>query len=162
MQCSRHLGRIQRGLAALLLAGGLVCAAAPALARTEMLHWSHPSPRTVQGFHVYWGSSAGHYTRNVDAGLPARDAAGNYVYSLNVPASGAIYIAVTAYNASGQESAFSNEQVRGASGGAPGGAGQNAAPPSPSAPPAPPAPPATSPPPASTLGSPGRPELLTP
>jgi len=131
----------------LVLAIGVWGAPAPASARSEALRWSHPSPSTVRGFRVYWGTQAGRYSHNVDAGLPARDPAGNFVYQLNVPASGTIFIAVSAYDSAGRESALSNSQARSAAPAPVGGPAPGVQAPAPA--------------PAGALGRPGKPQLLS-
>lgn len=78
--------------------------------RVEQLRWTHPNPSEVAGYRVYWGDSPGSYDSQVDTGIPATDASGAYVYSLSFTSGAAIYVAVTAYNAQGLESALSNEK----------------------------------------------------
>jgi hypothetical protein len=56
----------------------------------------------LAGYKIYYGSSSGSYTGSVTAG-----AVTNYVLTDLTP--GAYYIAVTAYNSSGDESGYSNE-----------------------------------------------------
>ena len=109
-----------RRICALGLAGAALLAllASPALARTEDLRWQHPDASTVAGFKVYVGASPGSYNQTFDVGLPLSGSV--YTHALSVANGAAVYIAVTAYDASGLESAYSNEAFRQAPLGQPG------------------------------------------
>jgi hypothetical protein len=89
----------------------------PAEAGVETLRWTHPSAGGVTSFRVHWGTSSRVYSQVVDAGVPS-PAAGVYTYTVSVPDDTTVYFAISAYDAStGLSSAFSNERVRGDSGG---------------------------------------------
>jgi len=143
--------RLRPALAGSLLAGALLLLASPALARSEALRWSEANPAAVSGFKVYWTTSSGPHNQSTDIGKPSPDAAGNFHHTITVPDADTLYVAITAYNASGQESGFSNLQARFPPGaGNTAGSGGNA-----TAPASKPAPPAPAP-----LGIPGRPQLV--
>jgi hypothetical protein len=143
------------GLLALLLS---VVPATPAAARTEALRWTQASPAGVRGFRIYWGTQSRNYTQSVDTGPVTPDSSGIYHFSITVPDNAVVYIAVTSYNAAGQESTYSNERQRSptsTAGGTP--------------PPSSTPPPTTSPPPGTgsgsgssgqPLGAPGQPTLV--
>ena len=120
-------------LGALALAAGLLCASS-AQARTELLRWQHPAPAGVAGFTVLVGSAPGQYSQQIDVGKPTPQA-GVYTYSLSVPDSADVYVAIQARGTNGLVSAPSNEQLRAA----------------PTVPPPPPA-----------LGVPGKPVVTSP
>jgi len=109
-------------------------------ARTEVLSWTHPDSASVTGFNVYFGTTSGIYGASTAAGKPAPDSDGIYSFSLEVPVSmesADLFIAVTAVDAEGGESIYSNEKSRAA--------------------------PAEEPPPGGEiepLGQPGRPQLV--
>ncbi len=107
-----HSNPSRRLALALGAAAFVLAAATPALARNELLRWTHPNPNGVQGFRVHYGPSSRQYTKSVDVGLPQPDAAGVYVYDLVVPNAATIYVSVTAYGPSQLQSSFSNEQLR--------------------------------------------------
>jgi sorbitol-specific phosphotransferase system component IIA len=94
-------------LTALLLAG----AAVNAQTRTESLRWTHADPTNTVGYKVYFGGASRSYTQQVDVGVPPIVST-IYAVNVSVPASGSVYFAVTAYDAQGNESPFSNEIVR--------------------------------------------------
>ncbi|NTU48892.1 MAG: fibronectin type III domain-containing protein, partial [Syntrophobacteraceae bacterium] len=66
------------------------------------LEWD-PSPSAVSGYKIYYGTSAGKYPNSADAGA-------NTTYTLNLTAP-TQYIVAKAYDASGNESAPSNQVV---------------------------------------------------
>jgi hypothetical protein len=104
-----------RALAAAIGAALILGAPSMAQARTELLRWTHPDAGPIASFRVYFGTASRSYGAPVDAGKPAADSAGVRSYSLLVPASvenESLYIAVTAVGEDGQESLYSNEQVR--------------------------------------------------
>ncbi len=61
------------------------------------------SPASIAGYKIYYGISSGLYTGALDVGNVT-----SYTVDLSI-APGTYYIAVTAYDASGNESDFSNE-----------------------------------------------------
>ena len=103
---------------ALAIAALLALAVSPALARTENLRWEHPDPSSVAGFRVHVGTTQGSYSQTIDVGLPASGS--QFVHALTVADSASVYVAVTAYDAAGLESAYSNEGFRAPLLGAPG------------------------------------------
>ncbi len=105
MRISRsHLARI------LVAAGLLALSSSPAFARTENVRWQHPAPNSVAGFKVHVGPSSGNYSQTIDVGLPVSGSV--FAHALNVSNNAAVYIAITAYDSTGRESAFSNEGFR--------------------------------------------------
>jgi hypothetical protein len=109
-----------RALAAGISAALILGAPSMAEARTELLRWTHPDSASVASFNVYFGTASRSYGAPVDAGKPAPDSAGVYSFSLQVPASvenQPLYIAMTASGGEGEESAYSNEKIRGPAGG---------------------------------------------
>ncbi len=73
------------------------------------LAWNAPTTNTdgtsltdLAGYKVYYGPSSGNYTKSVDVGNITS-------YTLNNLSTGTYYIAVTAYDAAGTESGYSNE-----------------------------------------------------
>ena len=87
----------------LWLAFGLFFQVVAARSASVVLAWN-PSPSGgVQGYHVYFGTISGFYTGMVDVGssttMTVSSLTGGQVY----------YFAITAYDASGLESGFSNE-----------------------------------------------------
>lgn len=107
----RRISRHRPSLGLLLLLMVLV-PASRAAARSETLRWTQVNPASVKGFHIYWGTQSRRYTQSVDTGPISPNASGVYTYAINVPDSAVVYIAVTAYNAAGQESTYSNERQR--------------------------------------------------
>lgn len=89
--------------------GGTVAAPpAPApTAGTATLAWSALADARTQGYRVYWGTAPGNYQQARGNGLAAGTATGYVVRDL--PMGRTYYFAVTAYDASGTESAFSTE-----------------------------------------------------
>lgn len=81
--------------------------AAPAAAAQASIAWSAPTVSTgVTGYKVHIGSSSGSYSQHVDVGTTTS-------YSASSLSDGSTYyFAVTAYNAAGTESAYSNEISR--------------------------------------------------
>jgi Malectin domain/Bacterial TSP3 repeat len=81
----------------------LLLGAMPAAAGTVSLAWDPSSDPQVAGYQVYYGSASRDYSVSVDVGQATTaafsDLQGEQVY----------YFAVTAYDSSGLESAFSNE-----------------------------------------------------
>ena len=90
-----------------LVALAVGCAAA-ANARTEVLRWQHPNPTAVAGFRVLVGNASGSYQTTLDVGLPT-PSGGVYSYSLQVPDPNTVFVVVSAYGPTGNESPRSNE-----------------------------------------------------
>lgn len=67
------------------------------------LGWSPPSGFTPSGYKIYWGAASGQYTQNLDVHNVTQ-------YTLT-GLTGPLYFAVTDYDASGNESGYSNEVV---------------------------------------------------
>ncbi len=91
------------------LAALLVCLAPPPLAEDTLLRWHHPDPSQVAGFHVYFGLSSRHYLTPINVGHPTPKA-GVYEYTLTRPDL-VTFVAITAYDAQGMESVYSNERI---------------------------------------------------
>lgn len=108
---ARARGSLGRSARALLLAALVLGLAGAASARTELLRWQHPDPSAVAGFKVYVGNATGVYQTTLDVGKPTASG-GVYSYSLQVPDSNTVYVAVSAYGPTGLEGAKSNEQQR--------------------------------------------------
>lgn len=114
--------RIRASSLALAAAAVIVATAGVSEARVEVLEIGHPNSGAVAGFTVYHGTSPGALTTAIDIGKPAQNAEGRFVYTLEVPDDLSVYVAVSAYDASGQTSPRSDEQFRAADV-APGGNG---------------------------------------
>jgi hypothetical protein len=99
-----------RVLGAACLTLALLLLATASQARIERLRWEDPNPSGVAGFKLYVGSTPGTYGTPIDVGRPAKDAAGAHHYDLSVADGATIFVAVTAYDSQGRESAFSNER----------------------------------------------------
>lgn len=89
-------------------------------AEDAVLSWD-PSPDSdVTGYQVYRGTASGQYIESVDVGNTT-------THTFSALTAGVHYFAVTAYNASGSNSSFSNEVFKEISGGStlasPGGGG---------------------------------------
>lgn len=83
-------------------------AADPAAARVERIRWKYSAPERVAGFNVHVGTEAGSYGVVFDAGKPTPD--GNvYTYDLELADEAIAFVAISAYTASGEQSALSNE-----------------------------------------------------
>jgi hypothetical protein len=74
-----------------------------ATAGVAKLTWNGSQPG-VSGFKVYYGTSPKSYSSSVDVGMVS-------TYTVSLPA-GTYYFAVTAYDAVGSESDFSNEATK--------------------------------------------------
>lgn len=77
------------------------------------LSWQAPTENTdsspltdLDGYRIYYGQTSGDYTDSVDVASPATTS-----HSMNLP-SGSYYIAMTAVDGQGNESAYSNEVLR--------------------------------------------------
>jgi hypothetical protein len=112
--------RKRHGGAALALCTALAATAAAARAETVVLRWRHAAPARVVGFRAHVGSAPGAYTRTIDLGRPAPDAAGVYRATIEVADGEGTHLAVSAYDESGRESAPSNEWSRAPALGRPG------------------------------------------
>lgn len=93
---------------ACLLAGACGGGAAPASAiGTATLTWNAPDDPAVVGYRVYYGAASRSYLQARGAGL---DAGSPTTYVVDgLPLGSTYYFAVTAVDAMGNESAFSNE-----------------------------------------------------
>ncbi len=92
MHRARHVG---------FVFGGLLLAAAPALAGTIRVAWD-PVP-DAQGYRVYYGTVSGQYTQSLDVG-PATETTLTGLADCTTH-----FVAVKAYNAAGESASFSNE-----------------------------------------------------
>jgi len=72
-------------------------------AQSVTLAWSPSSDSSVVGYRVHYGTSSGHYTTTIDVGNLTTATISN------LTAGGTFYFVVTAYNASGVDSAPTNE-----------------------------------------------------
>jgi fibronectin type 3 domain-containing protein len=72
-----------------------------------VLSWSASASADVAGYRVYWGTSSGSYAQAQGAGINTGSATSYTVTGLTVGRT--YYFAVTAYDAAGNESAFSGE-----------------------------------------------------
>ena len=66
------------------------------------LTWTASTSSTVTGYRIYYGTTSGTYTNHIDVGNITQ-------YAIQTLPAGTYYFAVTAYDASGGESADSNE-----------------------------------------------------
>ncbi len=108
----------------LIIAAALTLSSpARAQTRTERFRFTHPSPSSVAGFNIYYGGFSGQYTQEIDVGMPARDSSGAYFVDVAFPSTVGVYVAVSAYDSSGRESARSNEKYRAAPATPPSGGG---------------------------------------
>ena len=74
------------------------------------LQWNSNSEPDLAGYRVYYGTSPGHYTNSIMVGMAEQQQPGVTRYKLTgLSKDQKYYIAVTAYNAYGYESVFSNE-----------------------------------------------------
>jgi hypothetical protein len=110
----------RQGRTWLALAAALAAPAGAAHAETVVLRWRHAAHAEVAGFRAHVGSAPGAYTRTIDLGRPTPDAAGVYRATVEVADGEGTHLAVSAYDASGRESAPSNEWERAPALGRPG------------------------------------------
>jgi len=82
-------------------------APAPAAVGTATLQWAASSDSRVAGYRVYWGTNSRSYQQGRGSGAPAGLSVSYVVGSLQ--SGRTYYFAVTAYDASGNESAYSAE-----------------------------------------------------
>ena len=87
-------------------------AAATARAETITLRWRHSAPERAAGFRAHLGSAPGAYTRSIDLGRPKPDAEGVFRAQIEVADGVPSYVAISAYDASGNERTRSNEWAR--------------------------------------------------
>jgi hypothetical protein len=66
------------------------------------LAWNASTSANVAGYKLYYGTSSGNYTNNIKVGMVTS-------YTVSGLAPRTYYFAVTAYDASGNESGYSNE-----------------------------------------------------
>jgi hypothetical protein len=111
--------RNRRSWAALAL-GAALASGATANAETVVLRWRHAAPARVVGFRAHVGSAPGAYTRTIDLGRPAPDAAGIYRATIELADGEGAHLAVSAYDEGGHESSPSNDWARGPALGRPG------------------------------------------
>jgi len=106
--CTRRRGCRAGAWALLLLALGWPASGA---ARTVTVSWRYDVPSVhVAGFKLYTRHVDQRYTVGLDVGLPEpRD--GVYSYELEVSDRDATWVGISAYDASGAESAISNERL---------------------------------------------------
>ena len=96
--------------------------ATAAQADTVTLRWRYPAPAQarVAGFRVHFGSSPGALTHSIDLRQLKPDAAGFFRARVEVPDGEPVYVAVSAYDASGAESPRSEARLHSPGLGAPG------------------------------------------
>jgi hypothetical protein len=82
---------------------------ADASARIERLRWQQSDLTNVAGFKVYLGTASGSYGPPIDVGMGTLEGGDIYWYDVSVLDGDTVYVAVTAYSASGPESVLSNE-----------------------------------------------------
>ena len=99
-------------LLVVLMASALACGKENAAKGTATLSWDAPAtsadgtPLTdLAGYKAHYGSEAGKYVTNVDVGNVT-------TYTVKDLKAGTYYFAVTAYDADGNESTFSNEATK--------------------------------------------------
>ncbi len=80
----------------------LITIPAAALPATVTLAWDANKDQGLAGYKIYYGSASRNYSTVIDVGNVT-------TYTVANLGSGMYFFAVTAYNASGAESAFSNE-----------------------------------------------------
>jgi PKD repeat protein len=100
MPC-RHPRSLAIGIAA-TLCSLIILTGTPSQAASVQLRWDEPTTH-VDGYKVYYGLSSEHYDVILDVGNALSVAISGLVDGLTY------YFAVTAYDTSGDESAFSNE-----------------------------------------------------
>ena len=105
------LRSVTRWLRALGLFTCTISAAVPCHAYDLLLRWTIPPDSDIKGYRVYVGAASRTYDPPLDVGSP--DTLDGDVYYLyrNLREGSVYYVAVTAYNAAGVESDYSNEKV---------------------------------------------------
>ena len=76
---------------------------APPTVGSATLQWSASSDSRITGYRVYWGTASRTYPQSLDVGAGTSKVVGD------LPSGKTYYFAVTAYDGSGAESAFSGE-----------------------------------------------------
>ena len=102
-----------RGSHAFLLAFAGLLIATPCYAYDALLRWTVPSGPSIAGYRVYSGPASRSYGVPVDVGRLDSATVLGVVYYLdpNLQFGATDYVAVTAYDYTGQESDYSNERV---------------------------------------------------
>jgi hypothetical protein len=102
-----------RSLTALLFAAVAIPFAQPCTAYDVLLRWTVPPESDIAGYRVYAGSASRTFGPPLDVGLLPNATLNGLVYHLypNLQLGTSHYVAVTAYNAAGLESDYSNELV---------------------------------------------------
>lgn len=91
------------GFLAAAAAIGLMTMACPAVAAQSVtLAWDASTEPDLAGYRVYYGTAQRQYSAHIDVGNVT-------TFTINDLADGTYYFAATAYDAAGNESAFSNE-----------------------------------------------------
>jgi hypothetical protein len=89
-----------------------VVAASAVHADTVTLRWRHAAPARVAGFRVHFGKSPDALTHSIDLHQLRPDAAGIFRARVELPDGEPVYVAVSAYDASGAESQPSKAWLR--------------------------------------------------
>ena len=89
-------------------------------AESVTLRWRHAAPGRVAGFRVYFGATSGRLAQSIDVGRLTPDAGGIFRTSVELPDGEPVYVAISAYDASGVESPRSAEWLHATSLAAPG------------------------------------------
>ena len=97
-----------------------VAAATAVHADTVTLRWRYAAPARVAGFRVHFGKSPDALTHSIDLSQLRPDAAGIFRARVELPDGEPVYVAVSAYDASGAESPRSTAWLRTPGLGAPG------------------------------------------
>lgn len=82
-------------------------------ARVVTLQWTdpNPAPSPVDGFRLHVGTSSRTYGAAIELGHPIPNPSGVFSASATVPDGVTVYVAVSSYENSGNQSLWSNEQV---------------------------------------------------
>ena len=78
----------------------------PPAVGSATLQWSASSDSRVAGYRVYWGTASRNYQQSLGAGAVTSKVVGD------LPSGRTYYFAVTAYDSSGAESAYSAEATK--------------------------------------------------
>jgi hypothetical protein len=100
----------------------VVALAVATAARAEpvTLRWRHAAPARAAGFRVHFGETPAVLTHSVDLGHLTPDAEGIFRARVELPDGTPVYVAVSAYDATGAESPRSKAWLRSPALGAPG------------------------------------------